>query len=404
MKKLEWKSPVVIAAIVVACLAVPAAGVYAIASSGSNTQNEPATQEEANVKQAALKTDEKGTVVTHVNIEGWRKGASSPVSVIVTVKEAGVSGDKSKNENVSSSSGSSSSSDSLSSVEDNVKSGKGDVKDKGRTFTFDANSDKHLELDSGVYSFEFGNVLLEDGTLWKAPAASESVTVKPGEEVKVNPKYTKVSADDVTEADLNETVEQLAAVDAGAAEKAVANAGATAAGSSDSWTPPAIDKNVKPSGDSGSGSGSNSGSTGGSNNNSGSGSSNNNGGSSTPAPSPEPAPSPAPSDPHAGKTWHEAVYETRVIPAVYENQWVSNMVTVPDYQTVRGYKCNGCGYTTTSIDAMLEHVDNFMHSSYTTSSWQEQVGSHQEDQGSYQSVLVTPERTEQVLIREAGWY
>lgn len=392
MKKLELKSPVVIASIVVACLAVPAAGVYAITSSGSNTQNEPATQEEANVKQAALKTDEKGTVVTHVNIEGWQKGVSSPVSVIVTVKEAGVSGVKGKSD-VSSSSGSSSSS---SVGEDGVK---------GRTFSFDANSDKRIELDSGVYSFEFGNVLLEDGTLWKAPATSESVTIKSGEEVKVNPKYTKVSAEDVTEADLNETVEQLAAVDAGAAEKAVANAGATAAGSSDSWTPPAIDKNVKPSGDSGSGSGSNSGSTGGSGSSgNGSGSGNNGGGSSTPAPSPEPTPSPAPSDPHVGKTWHEAVYETRVIPAVYEQQWVSNWVTVPDYQTVRGYECNGCGYTTTSWNDIDDHIARTIHASYTSSEWQEQVGSHQEDQGSYQSVLVTPERTEQVLVREAGWY
>lgn len=143
--------------------------------------------------------------------------------------------------------------------------------------------------------------------------------------------------------------------------------------------------------------------TSGSNNNRGSGSSGSgdNGGS-TPAPSP--APEPAPSDPHAGQTWHEAVYETRVIPAVYENQWVSNMVTVPDYQTVYGYKCHDCGLTTTDWQTIDDHCFNYHSGGYTTSEWQEQVGSHQEDQGSYQSVLVSPERTEQVLVREAGWY
>ena len=129
-------------------------------------------------------------------------------------------------------------------------------------------------------------------------------------------------------------------------------------------------------------SGSNSGSS--APNNGGSTGGNSNGGSTTapdpapaPTPTPEPTPDPTPEPPAHQHNW-VAQTETINHPAEYEQQWVSNMVYVPQYT------CGTCGAkfsTSGAADTHLVQSGRGGCGAYYSSGYYE-------DQGSYQSVLI----------------
>ena len=115
-------------------------------------------------------------------------------------------------------------------------------------------------------------------------------------------------------------------------------------------------------------------------------------------------------NPHAGKTWHEAVYETINHPAVTENVWVveqpatTEPVTEPHDVTI----CNDCGIILTP-DIMESHGIYEIKSGHTGSyhnEWRDiQVGTKTiPEKGHWEKKVVKPAWTEKRLVREAGWY
>lgn len=104
-----------------------------------------------------------------------------------------------------------------------------------------------------------------------------------------------------------------------------------------------------------------------------------------------PAPTQAPAHTHQWKE-HKATRE----------EWVPNIVSVPDYETVETvtaqYVCLCCGYATTNIEEgeyhSTEHILNGEMGNYSireivTGTENIQIGSHEEDQGYYQNVEYT---------------
>ena len=115
------------------------------------------------------------------------------------------------------------------------------------------------------------------------------------------------------------------------------------------------------------------------------------------------------SDPHAGKTWHEAVYKTVNHPAetkkvkVVDQEAYSYEEPVYEWRTF----CNVCGadITTTCDEHMRAHMiareGGRYHDDYV------QVGTktvNVPEQSHYETVVVKEAWTEKVLVKEAGWY
>lgn len=104
------------------------------------------------------------------------------------------------------------------------------------------------------------------------------------------------------------------------------------------------------------------------------------------------------SDPHAGKTWHEAEYKTEKIWVVDEEGYTWEK---PIYEKHTATICNTCGADIT--DCVGEHGYNHMingeNASYRVETVKELTG--------YETVEV-PEKghweTKTELVREAGWY
>lgn len=137
-------------------------------------------------------------------------------------------------------------------------------------------------------------------------------------------------------------------------------------------------------------------------------------------------------DPHAGKTYHEAVYKTVNHPAetkVVNHPAKTEKVKIVDkdaytyeepiYETQNGYVCKACGadITNNTSDHMYNHIINNEPASYKTYSKKVQVGTktvtvpeeyHYETkvvkEAWTETVVVKEAWTEKVLVKEAGWY
>lgn len=138
-------------------------------------------------------------------------------------------------------------------------------------------------------------------------------------------------------------------------------------------------------------------------------------------------------DPHAGKTYHEAVYKTVTHPAetkVINHPAETKEVKVVDkeaytyeepiYENIGVYICNDCGADITNIDIgehCGDHAENGGRGSYHSESKQVQTGSttvtvpekyHYETvvvkEAWSETVVVKEAWTETVRVKEAGWY
>jgi hypothetical protein len=104
------------------------------------------------------------------------------------------------------------------------------------------------------------------------------------------------------------------------------------------------------------------------------------------------------SDPHAGKTWHEAEYKTEKVWVVDEEACTWQR---PIIESHRASICNTCGEEITGVtgEHMKEHMQKGENGSYRIETVDEIVG--------YETVE-EPEvghwETKTELVREAGWY
>ncbi len=103
------------------------------------------------------------------------------------------------------------------------------------------------------------------------------------------------------------------------------------------------------------------------------------------------------SDPHAGKTWHEAEYKTEKVWVVDEEACTWQR---PIYEEHEAAICNTCGAEITdNLDHIFEHMDKGENGSYRCETVRTLVG--------YETVE-EPEvghwETKTELVREAGWY
>ena len=95
-----------------------------------------------------------------------------------------------------------------------------------------------------------------------------------------------------------------------------------------------------------------------------------------------------PSEPVHSHSW-VAQYKTVTVPAVTEEVWVENMVRI------HRYTCGGCGTHTYSYEEAIAHQEyetletGTCYAFGSTGYW--------EDNGYYETVVVTPETTEKVL-------
>lgn len=134
----------------------------------------------------------------------------------------------------------------------------------------------------------------------------------------------------------------------------------------------------------------------------------NNGGSSAakPSSSGKPSSSSASSskDPHEGKTWHEAIYETKTTKV-----WVVDKEAYtyeePVYETIAMNVCNDCGADVTNATVRKEHmlweIKNGGKGSYKCIHKEVQIGTKTvevPEEGHWET------KTEKVLVREAGYY
>ena len=128
---------------------------------------------------------------------------------------------------------------------------------------------------------------------------------------------------------------------------------------------------------------------------------------------------PTQADPHAGKTWHEAVYEYIDHPAVTEKVWVvdqeADSYEEPIYETRYGYYCKGCGMevgnNVMTEDERSIHMSIHHHNGEPTGYYGEQrqiqVGTKTvevPEKGHYEEKIVKEAYKEKKLVREAGWY
>lgn len=225
------------------------------------------------------------------------------------------------------------------------------------------------------------------GSTFKLPEKPTAFKVDgKGKAVEVEVKLEALPEEEMTK----EQLEAVAAIleasgNAEAAKSVVAKAEAApsvpGSGSSVQTTPPA------PSGgnNGGGSSGNNSNSSGGSADNGGS----SNGGGATPAPTPTPDPGPSEPQPPAHQHNWVAQYETVTIPAVTEQRWVENWVYIPRYT------CGHCGAHTYSVEEATAHQKSEALETGTVYAYYS--NGYEEDRGYYETVVVSPERTEQRL-------
>ena len=123
------------------------------------------------------------------------------------------------------------------------------------------------------------------------------------------------------------------------------------------------------------------------------------------------------SDPHAGKTYHEAVYKTVNHPAETKQVKVVDKEAYsyeePVYEMKRIAKCKDCGIDLAQLtqDEAYEHSEAHVLAGgdggwYSTTE-QVQVGTKTvtvPEQSHMETVVIKEAWTEQVLVKEAGWY
>ena len=117
-------------------------------------------------------------------------------------------------------------------------------------------------------------------------------------------------------------------------------------------------------------------------------------------------------NPHAGKTWHEAVYETINHPAVTEEVWVIDQPETTREEPVSEiqgvYICNDCGIIITdNLDHCFEELEKGNTGSYHVEERRVQTGTKTvkvPEKGHWEKRIVKPAWTEKKLVREAGWY
>ena len=127
---------------------------------------------------------------------------------------------------------------------------------------------------------------------------------------------------------------------------------------------------------------------------------------------------PTQADPHAGKTYHEAVYKIVEHPAETKQVKVVDREAYtyeePVYETRRIAKCKDCGmdlFTLGSQEALDAHSEAHVLAGgdggwYSTTE-QVQVGTETitvPEQSHMETVVVKEAWTERILVREAGWY
>ena len=124
------------------------------------------------------------------------------------------------------------------------------------------------------------------------------------------------------------------------------------------------------------------------------------------------------SDPHAGKTYHEAVYKTVNHPAETKQVKVVDQEAYsyeePVYKLKTIAKCKDCGMDLSQFSTQAErdqhainHVLNGGDGGWHTAQEQVQVGTRTVDvpeKSHYETVVVKEAWTEKVLVKEAGWY
>ncbi len=120
-------------------------------------------------------------------------------------------------------------------------------------------------------------------------------------------------------------------------------------------------------------------------------------------------------DPHAGKTWHEAVYETINHSAVTEEVWVIDQPATtreePVYETQGVYVCNDCGADITDDNFrephLIAHIEAGESASYHVEERRVQTGTKTvtiPEKKHKETKIIKPAWTEKRLVREAGWY
>ena len=117
-------------------------------------------------------------------------------------------------------------------------------------------------------------------------------------------------------------------------------------------------------------------------------------------------------NPHAGKTWHEAVYETINHPAVTEEVWVIDQPETTREEPVSEiqgvYICNDCGIIITdNLDHCFEELEKGNTGSYHVEERRVQTGTKTvtiPEKKHKETKIIKPAWTEKKLVREAGWY
>lgn len=123
-------------------------------------------------------------------------------------------------------------------------------------------------------------------------------------------------------------------------------------------------------------------------------------------------------DPHAGKTWHEAVYKTVNHPAVTGERKVidqpADSYEEPVYETKLIAKCKDCGIDLSQLSQSERTAHSKNHvlneggdGGWYTATEQVQVGTRTvevPEQSHMETYIVKEAWTEKVLVKEAGWY
>ena len=122
-------------------------------------------------------------------------------------------------------------------------------------------------------------------------------------------------------------------------------------------------------------------------------------------------------DPHAGKTYHEAVYKTVNHPAETKQVKVVDQEAYsyeePVYEMRRIHKCKDCGMDLLQLSAderyahAEAHMDEGGDGGWYSTTEQVQVGTktvNVPEKSHMETVVVKAGWTEKVLVKEAGWY
>ena len=114
-------------------------------------------------------------------------------------------------------------------------------------------------------------------------------------------------------------------------------------------------------------------------------------------------------DPHAGKTWHDAVYKTVNHPAVTKQIKVVDQEAYSYEEPVYDWRtfCNTCGEDITGNVTAHQKAHYFANETGGYHDDYVQVGTktvNVPEKSHEETVVVTEAWTEQVLVKEAGWY